>query len=345
MEAPAVQYVQTSDGYSIAYTDTGAGMPFVLMPLPAGHVQMHWTGQSQISAWVRALSERFRLIVYDCRGQGMSQRGLTPDFDMSAPIRDLEAVVDGLALDRFVLMGSHASGHTAVRYAVKQPQRLYAMILAPCGASASKWPMISAVDVAQRNWEFFLEIFATSRGARSAEAQKTTIDFLRQTVNQEDWLIMASSWMKSDISALLGSVATPSLVMHPREYVNVPPEESMKLASAIASARMALTDGNNPFGEAESGLPVIEDFLDGIRLHEDPSTSVGRTGSVLVANLSRREVEVLRLIASGKSSREIGEELVLSVRTVDRHIANIYLKTETHSRAQVTAYAMRHGYL
>jgi DNA-binding NarL/FixJ family response regulator len=59
--------------------------------------------------------------------------------------------------------------------------------------------------------------------------------------------------------------------------------------------------------------------------------------------LTGREAEVLRLLAAGRSSREIGDELVLSVRTVERHIANIYLKTETHGRAQITAYAMRHG--
>ncbi|HLG10420.1 MAG TPA: alpha/beta hydrolase, partial [Dehalococcoidia bacterium] len=210
MEAPPVQYVTTSDGYSIAYTDSGAGVPFVLMPLPAGHVQMHWTGQSQISGWVTLLSARYRLILYDCRGQGMSQRGLSPDFDMTAPVRDLNALVDGLSLGRFVLMGSHASGHTAIRYAVEHPERVLAVILGPCGASANKWPMISAVDVAKRNWEFFLEIFATSRGARSTDAQKTTIEFLRQSVSQQDWLIMAGAWMKSDVSQLLPSISTPT---------------------------------------------------------------------------------------------------------------------------------------
>ena len=59
--------------------------------------------------------------------------------------------------------------------------------------------------------------------------------------------------------------------------------------------------------------------------------------------LSAREVEVLRLVACGRSSKEIGEELVLSVRTVERHIANIYLKTGTHGRAQATSYAFAHG--
>jgi DNA-binding CsgD family transcriptional regulator len=60
--------------------------------------------------------------------------------------------------------------------------------------------------------------------------------------------------------------------------------------------------------------------------------------------LTPREVEVLSKVACGETSREIGEELVLSIRTVERHVANIYLKTGTHGRAQVTAYALAHGF-
>ncbi len=59
--------------------------------------------------------------------------------------------------------------------------------------------------------------------------------------------------------------------------------------------------------------------------------------------LSPREVDVLRLIAAGRSNREIAEELFLSVRTIERHITNIYAKTSTSGRADATAYAFRHG--
>jgi DNA-binding CsgD family transcriptional regulator len=59
--------------------------------------------------------------------------------------------------------------------------------------------------------------------------------------------------------------------------------------------------------------------------------------------LTAREVEILRLIAAGRSSREIGVELVLSVRTVERHIANIYGKIGAGGRAQATAYAIANG--
>jgi DNA-binding CsgD family transcriptional regulator len=58
--------------------------------------------------------------------------------------------------------------------------------------------------------------------------------------------------------------------------------------------------------------------------------------------LTQREVEVLRLISAGHSNAEIGERLVLSVRTVERHITNLYAKIGARGRADATAYAIRH---
>jgi DNA-binding NarL/FixJ family response regulator len=61
------------------------------------------------------------------------------------------------------------------------------------------------------------------------------------------------------------------------------------------------------------------------------------------AGLTEREIEVLHLIAAGKSNREIAEELVLSVRTVERHITNLYGKIDARGRADATAFAFTHG--
>ena len=52
---------------------------------------------------------------------------------------------------------------------------------------------------------------------------------------------------------------------------------------------------------------------------------------------------MLRLVASGKTSAEIAADLVLSRRTVERHISNIYSKTNTRSRAEATAFAFNNG--
>ena len=59
--------------------------------------------------------------------------------------------------------------------------------------------------------------------------------------------------------------------------------------------------------------------------------------------LTPREVEVLRALAAGRSNREIAAELVLSVHTVERHVANVYRKIGVRNRAEATAYAVSAG--
>lgn len=59
--------------------------------------------------------------------------------------------------------------------------------------------------------------------------------------------------------------------------------------------------------------------------------------------LTAREVEVLRLLARGLTNQAIADELVLSVRTVERHVANAYAKIGVRRRTDATAYVLRHG--
>ena len=61
--------------------------------------------------------------------------------------------------------------------------------------------------------------------------------------------------------------------------------------------------------------------------------------------LSAREIEVLRLLAGGRTAREIAEELVLSVHTVNNHVASICAKLGARRRADAVALAARHGLL
>ena len=59
--------------------------------------------------------------------------------------------------------------------------------------------------------------------------------------------------------------------------------------------------------------------------------------------LSRRESEVLTLVAAGKTNRAIAAELFISEKTVARHVSNIFTKLRLSSRAEATAYAYKHG--
>lgn len=62
-----------------------------------------------------------------------------------------------------------------------------------------------------------------------------------------------------------------------------------------------------------------------------------------VGGLTAREVEVLRLVAAGMTNRAVGDELVISDKTVERHLSNLYRKLRVPNRAAATAYAHEHG--
>ena len=63
----------------------------------------------------------------------------------------------------------------------------------------------------------------------------------------------------------------------------------------------------------------------------------------LPGGLTEREAEVLRLVAAGRSNHDIARVLVLSPKTVERHLSNIFVKLEVSSRTAAAAYAHEHG--
>jgi DNA-binding CsgD family transcriptional regulator len=69
------------------------------------------------------------------------------------------------------------------------------------------------------------------------------------------------------------------------------------------------------------------------------------SAATAAGGLTAREVEVVRLVAAGKTNRAIADELVISAKTVARHMSNIYIKLGLSSRAAATAYAYEHGLL
>jgi DNA-binding NarL/FixJ family response regulator len=64
---------------------------------------------------------------------------------------------------------------------------------------------------------------------------------------------------------------------------------------------------------------------------------------VLPRGLTAREAEVLRLVAAGKTNREVAAALVISEHTVARHVQNIFAKLDVSSRSAATAFAFEHG--
>ena len=101
----------------------------------------------------------------------------------------------------------------------------------------------------------------------------------------------------------------------------------------------SLLDEGLPIATELAMSPLVERIA---ALNETIASGFG-IRTAFPGGLTRREVEVLRLISGGKTDREIGEELFISVKTVGTHVGNILNKTDTANRAEAATFAALHG--
>ena len=122
------------------------------------------------------------------------------------------------------------------------------------------------------------------------------------------------------------------------------PYECARARALIAQACLELGDDDAAAMEREAARDALE------RLGAAPdiaaiNAQAGRAGSREPHGLTPRELEVLRLVAAGQTNKSIAAELVLSERTVERHVSNIFAKLAVSSRAAATAFAFEHKLL
>jgi ATP/maltotriose-dependent transcriptional regulator MalT len=96
------------------------------------------------------------------------------------------------------------------------------------------------------------------------------------------------------------------------------------------SAQLELEAAHSVFGQLDAGPDL-----------DRVANLLPTAGAAVGGGLSARELEVLSLVAAGKSNREIASELVISERTVARHVSNIFAKLGVSSRAAATSFALR----
>jgi DNA-binding CsgD family transcriptional regulator len=210
------------------------------------------------------------------------------------------------------------------------------MLLFSSPAAGSSWPASFAQRLAADHWDLFLQSFTAFDG-RPADSE-LAVRRMRQTVTQDDWAHLIKNWVASDIRPLLPEIQTPALVIHPRDVIQPPPEATMAIAAGLPNANYVVTDGANQLGDPEQGMRVIEQFLAGL---SDPEEGSSVTLPPATEKLSQRELDVLRLIAAGKSNQQIAAELVISLNTVLRHVSSILSKTGSANRTEAAVYAHR----
>ncbi len=272
---PRIQYAKTKDGVSIAFASMGEGPPLINMQVPgAAHVQRAWAMFSNIFP---PLTRTFRLILYDPRGTGLSDRD-NIDFSMEAMMRDIEAVVDRTGLRSFAVFALQACVPMAVTYAATFPDRVSHLILIDGWTNSSDFVDTPAHEASEalidKDWTLYTETLArVLMGFDDPRFIDLGGAHIRASVEPEAFRAYVEALKSYDVSALLADVKAETLVLHNNNYRFAPVRVGQKLAAGIPDARFLAIDDMN----YERVAPLVEEFAGTIEKSESVELGAFRT--------------------------------------------------------------------
>lgn len=349
MSRQFVGFCTSSDGVRIAYAVSGQPTGRALVRVATWLTHLDYDS-GVYRHWLEELGRDRPYVRYDLRGCGLSDRDVT-DVSLEAKVADLEAIIDATRLDQVDLLGLSGGGPVAVAYAGRHPHRVAHLVL--YGSYARGRSMRGAVTAAAREEEsLLLSLTRAGWGGGHPAFRHVFTDLFMPDASPEE--IDAYEQMqqvsstgeiaahireasyRTDVTDVAASLTSPTLVMHVRDDAVAPFEEGRRLAGLIPGAQLVTLPGRNHIlGAQDPAWPV---FLAELRRF---LTTPATAREVSLDRLTRRERTVLELVADGLDNEQIANQLVLSVRTVERHLSNIYLKLGVTGPAARTAAAAR----
>jgi pimeloyl-ACP methyl ester carboxylesterase len=289
------------------------------------------------------------MIRYDERGCGLSDRDVM-NFSLDDWVSDLETVVDDADLDRFALLGVSGGGPIAITYALRHPERVSHLVLYGSysrGRRARNDPDAveqedALIGMIKVGWggvnPAFRRVFTTLFVPDAAAEQMRWFDEIQQrSTSAGNAIALRRARSSIDVSDAAREIDIPTLVLHANEDAVVPFDEGRRLAGLIRGARFIPLEGRNHILLEHE--PAWQQFVKEVRAFARPDSGRELRYAGQLDELSRRELEVLRLVATGRSNLEIADTMFLSERTVERHLSNIYAKLRLTGKAARAAAA------
>ena len=350
-----IGFCTTADGVRICYATVGEGPPLVKAPNWLTHLEFEWQRPIWSHWWVE-LAAHHTLIRFDQRGSGLSDRNVD-NLSFDAWVSDLEAVVEALQLEHFVLLGISQGGPVAIEYTARHPETVDKLLLYGAysrgflkrGGSIAEHE--ARVTLTRHGWgrddPTYRQIFTSGfMPGATAEQANWFNELQRVSTSPENAAEVQNTLAYIDVLHRLPEITAPTLVLHAVGDRRVPYEQGRQISSLIAGAKLVDLDSNNHLLiESEPAWKTcqaaVREFL-GVG-HEANAKTDADASIAPPDGLTPREVEVLRLIANGRSNREIASELVISFNTVTNHVKNILGKTSCANRTEAAAYAIPRG--
>jgi pimeloyl-ACP methyl ester carboxylesterase/DNA-binding winged helix-turn-helix (wHTH) protein len=306
-----------SDGLHIAYQVTGHGeRDIVLVAGFVSHLELDWA-EPRHAAFLDRLGRLGRLIRFDKRGTGLSDRpNDVPDLETR--MHDVLAVMDAVGSPRAVLFGYSEGGPMACLLAAMHPERVEALVLYGSYARrlrADDYPWAPTREDRERyierlvgewSWEADMRVMAPSADDAMARwwGQRARASATPATIRA---LIAMNSLV--DVRDALGAVQAPTLVLHRRGDQDSRPEEGRYLADRIPGARFVELSGADHFVavDADQILDPVAEFVADLKAEPAPARAL----AAVLAVSGDDAAALAPALTGGRLARAPGGETVV----------------------------------
>jgi class 3 adenylate cyclase len=239
------------DGVAIAYATMGEGArDLVLAPEYFSNLVYDHT-DLRLLAFRERLAQNFRLILFDKRGTGISDRGEAGYAALETRMEDMNAVLDAVGSERAVVYGEHDGGQMAALYAATYPERTEALILwqfvpAGPGLDSESW---RGAEEFLRGWgtpevaDWLLK-YGSQTLLANDEYRAWFLDAMRLGASPEIGYELNKMYHESDVRSVLPTIRVPTLVLVRGEIAK---QELGDAALLIPGARLIELPGSDYF--------------------------------------------------------------------------------------------------
>ena len=307
MAAPVTHYVK-SDDVHIAYQVVGDGpLDLLFVPGFVSHIEATWDSPVR-SSFFRRLASFSRLILFDKRGTGMSDRG-SQIFTLEQRMHDVRTILDEVGSERAALFGVSEGGPMSLLYAATYPQRTSALILYgsyakrswapdyPLGWDDEQWQRF--LENIERNWGtpkgISIEMWAPSL-ARDPNAAERLASYFRTAASPGAAAAIMKMNREIDVRHVLPAISTPTLILHRVGDRVFDVEHARRMAQGIPGAQLVELPGtDHTFWVNDGGLLLdhVEQFLTGKHHAQDRERVLA---TVLFADIVGSPSELSRLV-------------------------------------------------